>query len=146
MVTMRPSDLGKVASGAVGRRFTAILAAEWLGVLRRNWTSERPLVFAHVVLTKTFGVRKSNEILVWITRWVDLWERGIPVGLVGGDEEEEASRESRAVSGREEEYEAVSRIYHDTVMSGKLRLVVRWATNRKGGGCLLSDDQCKKNG
>ena len=44
---------------AVGRRFTEILAAEWRGVLYRSWNSERPLVFAHVVLTNTMGVRRS---------------------------------------------------------------------------------------
>ena len=33
-------------SGAVGRRFTAILAAEWWGILGRIWNSKRPLVFA----------------------------------------------------------------------------------------------------
>ena len=43
-------------SEAVGRRFTAILAAEWRGVLAWSWNSEIPLVFAHIVLTKTLGV------------------------------------------------------------------------------------------
>ena len=43
-------------SEVVGCRFTAILDAEWRGVLGKSWNSERPLVFAHVVLTKTFGV------------------------------------------------------------------------------------------
>ena len=37
-------------SGALGRRFTEILAAVWRGVLNRSWNSERPLVFAHVIL------------------------------------------------------------------------------------------------
>ena len=37
-------------------------------------------------------------------------------------------------------------IYHDTVLSGKLRQAVRRATDRKGGGCLLPDDQCTKTG
>ena len=46
-------------SGALGRRFTEILAAEWRGILARSWNSERPLVFAHVVLTKTLGVRRA---------------------------------------------------------------------------------------
>ena len=51
-------------SGAVGRRFTAILAAEWRGVLDRSWNSERPLAFAHAMLTKTLGVagpRRSGQ-------------------------------------------------------------------------------------
>ena len=47
-------------SGAVGRRFTAILNVEWQGVLDRSWNSKGPLVFAHIVLTKTLGVRRSR--------------------------------------------------------------------------------------
>ena len=39
-------------SGTVGCCFTAILAAEWEGVLGRSWNSERPLIFAYVILTK----------------------------------------------------------------------------------------------
>ena len=46
-------------SGAVGRHLTAILAAEWWGVLNRSWNSEIPPVFSHVVLTKTLGVCKA---------------------------------------------------------------------------------------
>ena len=59
-------------SRAVGRRFTEILAAEWRGVLSRSWNSKRPLVFAHVVLTKTLGVRLAHEIRARITRRMDL--------------------------------------------------------------------------
>ena len=47
-------------SGAVGCRFTAMLEAEWRGVLGRSWNSERPLVFAHVILTKMLGVRQAR--------------------------------------------------------------------------------------
>ena len=57
-----------------------------------------------------------------------------------------AARGVRASSGREEEDEAVARSYHDTFLSGKLRQAVRPATDREGGGCLLSDDQCTKTG
>ena len=46
--------------GAVGCRFTSILAAEWQGVIRGTWNSERPLVFVHVVLKKTLGIRRSR--------------------------------------------------------------------------------------
>ena len=58
-------------SGAVGRRFTAILAAECRGVISQSWNSERLLVFAHVVLTKMLGVRRSWEIRARITRRMD---------------------------------------------------------------------------
>ena len=60
-------------SGVVGRRFTSILDAEWQGVLRRTWNSKRPLVFAHVILTKTMGVRRARDIQVRITRCMDRW-------------------------------------------------------------------------
>ena len=69
--------------GVVGRRIAEILAAEWRGVISRSWNSERPLVFAHVVLTKTLGVRRDREIRARITRRMDLWERGQHAGLVG---------------------------------------------------------------
>ena len=87
-------------SGAVGHRFTEILAAEWWGVLGRSWNTERPLVFAHIVLTKTLGVRRAKDIHGKITRRMDLWERGLHTDLAGDAEVEGASREGRAASGR----------------------------------------------
>ena len=59
-------------SWEIGPRLTAILAAEWRGVISRIWNSERPLVFAHVVLTKTLGICRVREIRARITRWMDL--------------------------------------------------------------------------
>ena len=90
-------------SGAVGCRFTTILAAEWRGVLGRSWNSERPLVFAHVIITKTLGVCRAKDIRTRITRQMDLWERGLHSGLVGDDEAEGATREGRAARRGEEE-------------------------------------------
>ena len=102
-------------TGAVGCRFTAILAVEWQGVIDRSWNSERPLVFAHFVLKKTLGVCTAREIRVWITRWMDLWEKGLYVGLVGDAEAEGDARESRAASGGKEEEEEVAGSYYKTV-------------------------------
>ena len=75
----------------MGSRFTAILVAEWQGVIHRSWNSERTLVFAHVVLTKTLGVRRAREIQAKINRRMDLWERGQHDGLVGDAEAEGAA-------------------------------------------------------
>ena len=130
----------------MGRRFTTILAVEWQGVIDRSWNSESPLVFAHVVLTNTLGVRRDREIRERITRWMDLWERGLHVGLLRDEEAEGAAREVRAASGGEEEEEAVARSYHDTVMSGRLHQVVCRATNRDGVGFIFPDEQCTKTG
>ena len=95
-------------SGAVGRRFTAILAAEWWGVLNRSWNSEIPLVFAHVVLTKTLGVRRAREIRARITRRIDLWERTQHSGLVGDAEAEGSARAGRAAFNGKDEDDAVA--------------------------------------
>ena len=79
--------------GKAGRRFTAILTVECRGVIDRKWSSKRPLIFAHVVLTKTLGARKAREIRASINLQLDLWERGIHAGLVGGALVEGRSRE-----------------------------------------------------
>ena len=76
------------------------------------------------------GVCRAKDIRSRITRRMDLWERCIHSGLVGDAEAEGAAREVRAASVGEEEDEAVSRSYHDTVMLGKLRQSVCQATDR----------------
>ena len=103
-------------SGAVGRRFTEILAAECRGVLNRIWRFERPLVFSHVVLTKKFGLCRAWEIRARITRRVDLWEKGQHAGLVGDAEAEGDAQEGRAAFSGEEEDNAVARGFHKTVL------------------------------
>ena len=134
-------------SGAVGRRFMEILAADWRGVISRSWNSERPLIFAHVILTKTLGVRRDREIRAWITRCMDLWERGQHAGLVGDAKAEGAARKGRAAFSGEEEDDAVAPSFHETVLSGKLRQAVHCATNREGGGgCPLPEEKCTKIG
>ena len=130
----------------MGLRFTAILAAEWQGVLARSWNSEIPLVFAHVVLTKTLGVRRARKIWARITWRMDLWERGQHAGLAGDAKSEGGAREGRAASGGKEEDNAMARSFHETVLLGKLCQAVRQATDREGRGCLLPDDQCTKTG
>ena len=74
---------------------------EWRGFLSRSWNSKTPLVFAHVVLTMTLGVRRSQEIRARLTSQMDLWERGIHASLVGDSEAEVADREGRAAYGGE---------------------------------------------
>ena len=107
-------------TGAVGRRFTAILDVEWWGVIYWSWNSKIPLGFAHIVLRKTLSIHRDREIRARITRRMDLWERGIHAGLVGDSKAEVAARDGRSLSGREDEEETKSRSYHDTVLSSKL--------------------------
>ena len=67
------------------------------------------------------GFRRAKEIRAQIARRMDLWERVLHTRLVGDAEAEGDAREGRATSDREREDEAVSRSYHDTVLSGNLR-------------------------
>ena len=65
-----------------------MLAAELRGVRERKWNSERSLVFIGVALVKTSGVLKAQSVRARITRWLDLWEQGLFVGLVEDTEAE----------------------------------------------------------
>ena len=94
------------------------MAAEWRGVLAWSWNSERPLVFSHVVLTKTLGVRRAQKIRVRITRHMDLWDRDQHAGLVGDAKVEGAAREGKATSRGEEKDDAVAWSFHKTVLLG----------------------------
>ena len=84
----QPASWYATPSGAVGRQFTAILAEERRGVLSRIWNSKRPLLFAHIVLRKTLGVRRAREIRVRTNHCINLCERGQHAGLVGDAEAE----------------------------------------------------------
>ena len=81
--------------GKVGRRFTAVLDAEWRGVLDRKWNYDILLIFNHVVLTNTLGARKAREIWARIDRQLELWERGIHTDLVRDDLKEGRYQEGR---------------------------------------------------
>ena len=50
-----------------------------------KWDYEIPLLFSHVVLTRTPGVHKASEIRAKIDHFLDLWERGIHTGPVGDE-------------------------------------------------------------
>ena len=65
----------------------------------RYWNSKRPLVFAHIVLTKMLGIYGALEIKVRIASRMYLWERGLYAGLVGRAEADSAAREVRTTSG-----------------------------------------------
>ena len=63
--------------------------------------SERPLVFAHIIITNMLGVRRAKEIQTQITRRMDLWERYLNTCLLGNAKAEWGARQGRAASGRE---------------------------------------------
>ena len=89
------------------------------GFLTGVGTPRYPL--SDVILTNMLGVRRAREIRPWITRRMDLWERGMHAGLVEDAKAERAAQEGRAASGGEEEDNAIARSYHDKVFSGKIQ-------------------------
>ena len=72
-----------MSQGTFWRHFTEILAVEWQKVLDQSWNSERFLVFAHAILTKTLGGCRAKDIRSCISSLMDLWKKGIYYGLVG---------------------------------------------------------------
>ena len=97
------SELIHHALRSVGAPLHGNLGRGMARLLNRSWNSERPLVFSHVVPTKTLGVRRAREIRTRITRLVDLWDRVQHAGVVGDIKAEGATQESRAASSGEEE-------------------------------------------
>ena len=85
------------------------------------------------------GISRAREIKKQTTNCIDLWERGLHLGLVGDREAEGADSEGRSAREVEEEDKAIVWSY-STVMSGNLRQAVYLATIKEGVGCLLPDD------
>ena len=83
-------------------------------MIERKWSSEIPLVFAHVVLTKTLGTHKAREIRARIDSQLDLWERGMHAGLAGDALVEGRAQEDR-VKRRVEEEEDCLHAHHCAV-------------------------------
>ena len=73
------------------------------GVIDKRWNSEQPLIFTHVVLTKTLGAHKAREIWSRIDRYLDLWERSIHTGLVGDALAEGRAGETRISRSNEKD-------------------------------------------
>ena len=63
---------------------------------------------------------------------MDLWERGQHAGLVGDAETEGTAREGRSAFSGKEEDDTVARSFHETVLLGKVRQAVHWATDQEG--------------
>ena len=90
------------------------------------------------------GISRSSVIKRRILRRMDLWDAGKIPELV-----EDIVRAAKAGAGRgtvPEDDDVIDRRYHSMVIEGKLRGVVRWATNRSGGGMLSLADIDAKTG
>ena len=133
-----------VPKGAIGRRFVQQLAKEFQGVRERKWNSERPIVFAMVILQKMPGVFQSKEIRKLLQHRMDLWDQGMYVSLV--DDAANMLSGPRG-SPRERDEETEARAFANTVASGRLRKAVTNLCRPEGGkGVLHPDSICEKEG
>ena len=51
-----------VPKGRIGWRYCKYLTLLWQGVCHRKWNSERPLMFAKLILQTSPNVKKSNDV------------------------------------------------------------------------------------
>jgi ribosomal protein L16 Arg81 hydroxylase len=65
-----------VQKGRVGRHYCKYLTLLWQGVRKRKWNSERPLMFAKLILQTTPDVKKSKDVRSRLDLRMELWERG----------------------------------------------------------------------
>ena len=129
---------------AVRCQLTDILEAEWRGILGRSWNYERLLFFAHIFLTMTLGVYKSRKIRSRITSRIEIWYRGIHLGLMGDVETEGAAQEGRATRGGDEEATPWKENSVESCCWGNFAM--RYFGKPTGvGGCLLPGYLCTKS-
>ena len=143
-VAQLPTTHYTVPSGKVGRRFVKILTTEFQGARERKWNSERPLVFAPVILQTTSGTRRARDIRSRLTQRMDLWEKGKFRALIDDTEAEVQGRTGSPLEPIDDD--VLARRFQAKVLSGRLRQAVRHATNRDGGRVLQPDDACTKTG
>ena len=89
-------------------------------MLDRKWNSERPLVFSHVVLTRTLSAHKARDIRERIDRRLDLWYRVIHTDLVRDELAEGRARGGRIKRRVEDEEDHLTCILQITVLLRKL--------------------------
>jgi hypothetical protein len=129
--------------GRTGKRFISMLADEFQGVVDRHWNSERPIVFAAVILQKQTGVVRAKDIRARLMSRMDIWEQGRYKALV--DDTIVQMRMRPTVTGVRDKA-SEGRAFNAKVLSGRLRSAVRNLTNRESGGVKMPDDLCSKTG
>ena len=122
-----------------------MLASEFNGVRARKWNSERPIIFAPIILRKTTGVYKARDIRTRITRRLNEWEKGNHAALVA-DTIDEALSNIKSKTIPPEESEVRARVFNSLLLSGRVREAVRYSTNRDQTGILDPEDIDEKTG
>ena len=142
-------SLWNAPKGKIGRTFVEQLAREWRGVRERHWNSERPIVFAAVVLGRKSTVRSASGIRATIEARLKLWEAGRFAELVGdcvSEGKRKGYGQSSSSRDTEDEMSSIAKRFNTMYLSGKIRGAVRFATDRSPGGPLDPDGADSKTG
>ena len=91
-----------------------------------------------MVLTRTLGTLKAREIRERTDLRMDLWERSIHAGLVGGTLAQVRAREGHIARINEKEEDCLARNFHIILLSRRLWQAVCWATDHEEGGGIFS--------
>ena len=127
-LVVMPSRRYDAPSGKVGHQFVGMLVAELQGVRDRRWNSERFIVFQTVILKRARHVTTSHAIRRRIEKMLDAWGPGKHSMLVG--DTLRSCEDYLNAAWREDTAEHRAQTYHSLALRGKLRLVVRWITER----------------
>ena len=131
-------------SGRVGRRFVRTLGDNQRGVQDRLWNSERLIVFQMVILQQSRHITASHTIRRRIEKRLDAWGEGKHAMLV--KDTLCTCAEYLTVARREETKDHRAQKFYSLVLRGKLRIAVRWITEREAGRVLQPGDWCTKTG
>ncbi len=128
--------------------FLETLTNLWVGVVKRRWNSERPLVFQACILRRVRGISRFHDIKPIIWGRLDAWDAERYVALVR--EVEEATLDVGGGGGgpraRMEDATSIARKYHNMVLGRKVHAAVRMVTNRGTGGAYRPFDLDSKSG
>ena len=114
--------------GKVERRYVNALVRELRGVRYRRWNSERFIVFQTVTLQRARHVTSSRYIRRQIEKRLDAWEAEHYEILV--EYTLRSCTQYLAAACREEIADHRAKTYHSLVLRAKLRIAVRWITER----------------
>ena len=110
----------------------------------RRWNSERFIVFQTVILQRARHVTASQAIHRHIKKWLDAWGEGKHVMLA--EDTLQACKEYLTIAQREDTAEHWAQTYHSLVLRGKLRMAVRWITERETAGSYNSGTGVQRRG
>ena len=131
-----------VPQGRVGKGFLQDLSKKISCVQRRQWNSEKPLVFVAVVLQVAHGVKQSKDIRAKIESRLALWRLGHYTALLDVLVAEAHLRDGQMFGPQTDEQSFHA--FNTRLLSGHVRSACQNLTNQAGGGVLLPTDLCTK--